>query len=269
MAKDEDKPNYLAEYWKDVRAGRSEPSPRTQKRGRENLLTRRLKNLPLTDDPILKFIRTNFETMGMGYIPEDLGGKSLEQITEEIRERTVNTLENLYGREWRKLVKSAGMSPTTWGYIAKPKTKRYASKTVANKNTHLRLAHLVMLTHIASIRETLRDFEREIWILMQLAHDPRLGPEFETRRKSEARKRIKQNLGKVRTEYTGTYGFNMLPLRVRANLIHPDVDEHIGIKRERERLRKEREQERNEKIAKKIARRDQINALAKARKTVE
>jgi hypothetical protein len=57
-----------------------------------------------------------------------------------------------------------------WKFPLRNSLKRSRGKAPAK----IRELRLHMLTHIGTLREHLTDLERELWVLLQLTHDPRL-----------------------------------------------------------------------------------------------
>jgi len=164
------------------------------------------------------------ETYGLGYIPEDHGGQSPAEILAEVRKRTFNIIQELFGYHGRTFATKIGMSVLTMDHVAGKKTSQMTPY-------HLRLCQLTLMQHINGIRQTLTDVERELWVTMQLTHHPQL--DHHTRHALSnlsayrARHRIRDAQGKpnmTRKEFDAGGWVRMMPARACATLKNPTAD---------------------------------------------
>jgi hypothetical protein len=122
-----------------------------------------------SSDPVLAFIKRMSSSYTYGYLPD---GSKLEDpatMRKDLAERTQALLDILGHSHARKL---AGTYP-------KPMLDRLAAgKRGAGHHRHpvtaTREILLALLRFTRGVHDYLNDCEREIWVLLQLTHDPRV-----------------------------------------------------------------------------------------------
>ena len=178
-----------------------------------------------SEDPVTMFLRRQAETYGLGYYPSEYGGKTAPEKLEDQRTKLIAIIRELFGPSWRVFLGHVGFPEKTAEYICgfdtRPKKNRKSDLAFPH---HLRLAQMVLLTHISGIRETLNDLEREIWVLMQQSHDPELTGESAYHHRmaqtAKSRQSIREALGKVLIDIPKPY---FLPIRSLAMLNYPNL----------------------------------------------
>lgn len=183
-------------------------------------------HLRQTKDPILAFLRRQGETYGLGYVPTDLGGKTAAELLHELRQRTVNVIAQLYGRHSENFMNSVGITKTTARHI-------YGSaEDCTTTSLHFRMGHAVLLAHIGSVRQTLTDLERELWVLMQLTHHPLLLRTPTANQKMASRKLIAQQLAERNPNNLKLTKPVLMPIRAQALINHPELAPHAAVSKE-------------------------------------
>ena len=147
------------------------------------------------------YIRRAGQRYASGYIPtaEESERESREIVT-EARERTLKILDALaYGPHNRFAMvkamtgfKDLAVREILTGQSTNP-NRNHASRRYDATAPRLRTLQLALLATITGIREELHDFERELWIALQLTHDPSI-----TRTEAAIKKLHKANLAKSR-----------------------------------------------------------------------
>lgn len=254
----EERRAWMAKYWDEVRSGEREPpkkyippppakrpAPWTQP---QNPWAAEAYLIPKADGPIFDYIRRNFDQFGVGILPDDWPqrpyGKTANQETKLIREDVLNIIKEIYGNRWRVLIRSVGFGHEVLDYIEYPDCyvsghKRYW-RTPEQKITALRQMIMLPLIHLASIKETIGDLERELWVQLQRTHDLRLIPANSTMVKNYKVRMddMAKSIGKIRTCLSPKYDSELLlmPLRVRALYNYPDLPWTEAIRKEKAKL---------------------------------
>jgi hypothetical protein len=127
---------------------------------------------PESTDPVLAYLHRNAWMYGYGYLPGGSGElESPQQVWEDLAQRTRVVINQLFGSKRDAHRYLTAVAPK-WRQPMRNSLKRARSTAPAK----IRELHLHMLTHIGTLREHLTDLERELWVLLQLTHDPRLMP---------------------------------------------------------------------------------------------
>jgi hypothetical protein len=125
---------------------------------------------PLPNDPISAFlIRSGYVmTLGQEYDGQPL--KEPLQYFEHVRDRTLEMAFNILGKRWRRQLVEMGVS----GVVMRQACgKKLIMKRQLSARS-LREVNLLLVAHCSTIRAVLDEYEKELWINLQMTHDPRI-----------------------------------------------------------------------------------------------
>lgn len=176
---------------------------------------------PGTKDPIQKFLRRQAETFGLGYIPENHGGKSARETIDDLRQRTIDVMVELFGPYYPHYLSQVGIDRLTVKHLSGLSTNRHTPLC-------LRLSQAILLNHICGLRQALADIERTLWVLMQETHTPQLD---EMRTPPVSRREMKYEIRKAlgtlpKSGYVvprRCKGY-LMPFRAKGLVAYPELD---------------------------------------------
>lgn len=119
-----------------------------------------------TRDPIERYIVQNAWLHTPAKLPDGVESLKPEEILAHCSHRTERILASLMGENAYQLAGMVGLSKNDFFYGVYPIRFRDLAR--------MRIIQVGMLAHLNTIREHLSDLERELWVAMQMAHDPRL-----------------------------------------------------------------------------------------------
>jgi hypothetical protein len=118
-------------------------------------------------DPVTKFVQRQAWLYALAEEPEPATpAASPQAVLLELGARTARILSDLMGQDAGQLGEALKMTAPHMRRGLAPRDKRDVIRT--------RLMQVGMLAHIGQVREHLNELERELWLTMQLAHDPRI-----------------------------------------------------------------------------------------------
>jgi hypothetical protein len=178
-----------------------------------------LVNAGASSDPAIQYMQHVAETYGLGYVPPDMGGKTLKVRFKGMIDETVEIVRDLFGPSWRRFIEHVGLPPDAAVLLS---GRKYASQSSI---IELRLVHMTLLTHIQGIRQDLDDYERKLWVLLQQGHDPQFtgqdGRTSQLAHIKRGRQHMREALGDILKRVPKPY---YLPLRALAMIEHPGLD---------------------------------------------
>jgi hypothetical protein len=147
---------------------------------------------PRSSDPVPSYLNNSAWIYGFGYLPDGSPAESGEKVYDDLVERTRNLVNQLFGTtkaanqylsvvmpEWKHPVRE---SLRKW---TQPKRQRTSGNI-----GRLRTLNLHLLTHVGTLREHLMDIERELWVNLQISHDPRLSSTGSSARAQQRRRKL-------------------------------------------------------------------------------
>lgn len=222
----------LRQYWKDVEAGIRERPRRPPKRSRNSNHaapdTVDSYVVPKTSGPIFEYIRRNMPNFGVGIIPDEWPSRPTQgTVAEEcvqLHSDLMRVVRELYGDEWRALMRSIGCTHEMIKYLERPadvNTKNWRQARGAQESiVHIRQVSLLSLVHIYNIMETLRELERELWVTLQRSHDTRLIPKSDRVPYKSRVAKAKASLGRLRTVPDPQHAWEVLLMPTRVRIVH-------------------------------------------------
>ena len=182
-----------------------------------------------TSDPILAYMQRHMETMGLAYMPEDLGGENADAVRDRCLSMTQDAFRELAGPHWDRATNLFALTTTSKNVLFG------RTKMTPGNAHHIRIVQLALLTHIGGIREHLSDIERNLWVAMQHSHDPRISTHpsmAQSAARSKMRHKIMRQLGTYRKIIAKPY---YMPLRVIASAMWPEFSPQDALEYEKAR----------------------------------
>lgn len=123
-------------------------------------------DLPDGLDPVLAYLKRNTWSYGIATLPDGERMETREELMAEAGRRTERIVAEL-----------CGDAPWVIGDLCNRSTRDFRNACRPQTGQHLdflRDIQLATMVHIGVIREHLLDVERDLWITMQMVHDPRV-----------------------------------------------------------------------------------------------
>jgi hypothetical protein len=118
-------------------------------------------------DPVVKFVQRQAWLYALAEEPEPAKpAASPQEVLLELGARTARILSDLMGQDAGQLGEALQMTAHHMRRGLAPRNRTDVIRT--------RVMQMGMLAHIGQVREHLNELERELWLTMQLAHDPRV-----------------------------------------------------------------------------------------------
>ena len=163
-------------------------------------------------------MRRQAETYGLGYVPVEYGGMTTAEKMRDLQKRVCVHIRDLFGPSWRVYIAHVGLPTSSIPYITG--RQRLSPASVH----HLRMAQMILLVHLGEIRERVHEVEREIWVEMQMTHDPNITGESaytsELAHVTRGRQHIREALGNAIKHIPRPY---FMPVRALSLLEYPNL----------------------------------------------